>query len=183
MWRREDQRHDPVAAAKVYRLVYPSQAGAAGKRLEPGRTYPIPSASLFMRMDGTPGVEKLFLIYSSKPLNLVQHFAAAGEKVLIASAPVTNPPVRAQTPPGKPASEQAVDTDDQILARLDDDLKTYGANAVIARNNSEKGITIGPAPADGPSGHEGVGSTTGSYGVVTDSSKPASFEITLKHMR
>jgi len=133
----------PAPEGTPYTLVYP----ASGNRLlRPGVVNTIPGPSQLLEMDEVPGIEKLLIIVSPRPIDLGKYFDAATGKL-------RNSPV--------PASGQGKkDSPSDVLGKLNNDLAGMAANSdaveadvparmivfVPANNPSKPSPTAPPAP-------------------------------------
>ena len=149
--RREDSSRRPDGP--TYRLLYPLKSDS--NRVAANRWVVLPGEDNFS-MDNRAGVEKLYIIVSSKPLKLSDYFNVESGEIRNGSASS-----------GSGNTSRRNDSDDDVLGQLNKQLAEYAENAQIAILE-EKGITRTSDP--------------GSYGVVRDSGKPAQFEVSLRHL-
>lgn len=157
--RDEDQRTRP--SGPTYRLLYPLNREGNKMRANYWAVLPGEGASASFTMDNQPGVEKLYVVVSSRPLDLNRYFNIEDGE-LRASAPGRSE--RAQAGSNGPRRQ---DSEEDVLSQLNKELAEFSANGESAFTET-KGITRDREPE--------------SYGVVRDSNKPAQFEVTLVHL-
>ncbi len=211
----EAAQHPDSSRVSDYRLIFPTSERQSNL-LQAGRMQTIPIGQMF-RMDETPGIEKMLLIASPTPLDLLRKQIRLSNGQLVAGVqrapivanrdaqamansapPSTQPTAGSSTTSGQHSSVAAGssnDTNDDIHNRLLAMLNDYSSNAETGRNTGEKGIVLPPSmggPTAAPVGENPTGTSpnsapiarkddTCSYGVAKVPSKPASFEITLRH--
>jgi hypothetical protein len=176
-----------------YSLVYPAKG--ASRILRPGVINIIPAPGQLMEMDENPGVEKLLVIVSPKPIDLSRYFDGASGQVR-------------STPAAAAAGKQ--DSPGDVLGKLNAELTTMAGNAEVAES-SDRAISfvpisspkppapsVNPGPSPGtpnPSGTAGPkpgpvaeskpvpkpGAGPVSTGAPVQPAKPYLIEITLAH--
>lgn len=152
--RTEDSQRRPEGA--TYRLLYPLKND--GNKVKANHWVVLPGADSF-NMDNRPGVEKLYIIVSSQPMRWDNRFDVESGEIRTGSGGNTS-----NASNNRPRN----DRDEDVLSQLNKDLAAYAANGQTAILE-QKGIIR-------------TGSDSESYGVVRDSSKPAQFEVSLRHL-
>jgi hypothetical protein len=174
----EDREKPPSADRAPYRLLYPSPKDTGSNFLAAHQTH-----SIRLRMDQNPGVEKMLIVVSAKPVDLSHEFnLKTGDMVTVKPAPKPAP----KPGPGGGGAGARIDTNDDALARLNQKLIDFGDNAEVAHSDSQRGIIL-PAPGK-PGSDPGAAPKAGSatedpngYGGSKDPNKPFLVDVTLKH--
>lgn len=157
--RDEDQSTRP--SGPTYRLLYPLNREGNKMRANYWAVLPGEGATASFTMDSQPGVEKLYVVVSSKPLDLNRYFRIEDGELRDARR---QPTERNQPVANGPRRQ---DSEEDVLSQLNKELAEFSANGESAFMET-KGITRDREPE--------------SYGVVRDSNKPAQFEVTLVHL-
>ena len=165
----------------AYSLVYPAKG--ANRLLRPGVVNIIPAPGQLMEMDENPGVEKLLVIVSSKPMDLTRYFDGASGQV--------------RTTPVAPAAGRK-DSPGDVLGKLNSELASMAGNSEVAES-SDRAISFEPVginkvppmppnpptppvpPVKPPVPPVKPGTGTGSIGAPVQPAKPYLIEITLAH--
>ena len=173
----------------AYSLVYPAKG--ANRLLRPGVVNIIPAPGQLMEMDENPGVEKLLVIVSPKPMDISRYFDPASGHV--------------RTAPAAPAAGRK-DSPGDVLGKLNSELASMAGNAEV-EESSDRAVTFVPVnkqpetkkdspfdpkpPVDTPKppvppvnpGGKVAGNGPGprSTGAPVQPAKPYLIEITLAH--
>ena len=169
----------------AYSLVYPAKG--ANRLLRPGVVNIIPAPGHLMEMDENPGVEKLLVIVSSKPMDLTRYFDGASGQV--------------RTAPVAPAAGRK-DSPGDVLGKLNAELASMAGNAEV-EESSDRAVTFVPVKKPSPTNPNPSGTpppppppvnptepsvkapVTGrgpvSTGAPVQPAKPYLIEITLAH--
>lgn len=115
-----------------YSLVYPAKG--ATRILRPGVVNIIPAPGQLMEMDENPGVEKLLMIVSPKPIDLSRYFDGASGQVR-------------STPSAAAGGKQ--DSPADVLSKLNAELTTMAGNAEVAES-SDRAISFVPISSPKP---------------------------------
>jgi hypothetical protein len=122
---RDDDNKKPPASAP-YHLLWP--ANGENVRLEARRPQTIPiQAGLQFEFDNQPGLEKIVLVVSPKPMDLERDFPGS---------------TRGGSATAPPAGKRN-DSDDDVLAQLRKDLDAMDRNTASAEATASKGICVG----------------------------------------
>lgn len=137
-----------------YELLYPNQKSGENNLVRAHKVKTIPENSVF-RMDENPGMEKLLVVVSQKPLDLTKYFDVTSGKLLggeDADAGHTTP---------------HNDTDDDVLGQLTRSLLDYSGNAAVdPAAHSSKGIDI-----------------VDDYAAAKSGEKPMMIPVDMKHVK
>jgi len=71
----------PGPDSTPYRLLFPNRETGRNNKLAPNRVYTVPGQDADFVMDRNPGVEKLYLVVSPKPLELTKYFNVQDGKI------------------------------------------------------------------------------------------------------
>jgi len=165
---------DDAPKGSPYSLVYPAKGN---RLLQPGIVNIIPSPGQLMEMDENPGVEKLLVIVSSKPMDIRRYFEGG-------TGPARTAPV--SSVPGKK------DSPGDVLGKLNDELAAMAGNAEI-EESSNRAITFEPVqgpnrpikpstpPPPAPPTQKEKPGVTDSSSAPKQPAKPYLIEITLAH--
>jgi hypothetical protein len=70
----------PGPEATSYQMLFPNRLTGRNNKMAPNRVYTVPGEADF-RMDDKPGVEKLYLVVSPKPLDITKYFNVQDGKI------------------------------------------------------------------------------------------------------
>jgi hypothetical protein len=110
---RDDDQRAPAQQRMKYKMLYPRENDP--KTTKVNTPFKIPGLS----MDDTPGVEKMFIVLSAKPVNLANYFD------------LTNGNQRGGGGGGGTGGGRRVDTADDVLSQLNKDLVLWQGNSDI----------------------------------------------------
>lgn len=147
---RDEDRRPAQRARDQYKLLYP--LGSDPKTTAANQAFRLP----VMKMDSQPGVEKMFIVVSEKPIKIADYFDVSGDQ-----RGRTSPPPSAGRDTG---GDRHVDAEDDVLNQLN-------KNLVAWKENSETALP------------KGVVRDSEGYGVVRDTAKPGMVEVSLQHHR
>ena len=125
--RRPGERPGSGRSGEAYQLLFPTRESGSSNRLSAKKVHTIPAQrDLYFTMDDRPGIEKLYLVTSDKPLDISEHFTLDG---------------RLRRGNGGSGRTPRDDTDDDVLSQLSAKLASYGSNAESEYVNA-KGIQL-----------------------------------------
>jgi hypothetical protein len=119
---RNDDRTERGDRAK-YTLLYPLEGDRAA-RTKPGTPFAVPD----LRMNSEPGVEKIYVVVSAKPINIGDYFDTSGKQRT----------GRRRTAPAAGTN----DTDEDVLGQLNKDLADWNANAEVSAKGVERATGV-----------------------------------------
>jgi hypothetical protein len=157
--RDDDHKQKPKPGKDTYTLLYPI-GPEAGAKVKKGDFRNIPVHDL-LRMDETPGVEKVYVVVSDKPLDLTKLFRDGK----LVNAPGSRPGEGQHSSDGRQS-----DSPGDALDNLDRGLAEWAENSASEAPVSSKGIVR-------------EGSDEGDGCTVGNRAKPIMAEISLKHYR
>jgi hypothetical protein len=143
---RDDDRRDRTGKRARYKLLYP--LGNDAKVTSANKKFQISG----FKMDNQPGVEKMMVVVSAKPVDLSKYFDVDGNQRTR----------RGRASGSEGDSGRHTDSEEDVLDQLNKDLSDWAANA---ESSLPKGVTRDP---------EGVG-------VVRNGDRPGMVELTLRH--
>jgi hypothetical protein len=111
----------------TYQLLFPNQSSGQSNLVRAHSVKTIPTTDTgYFRMDSNPGMEKILVVESSKPVDIAKYFDVSTGKLRQGAGGGTKPGNRN-------------DTDDDVLGQLSRTLIDYSGNADVV---SAKGIDI-----------------------------------------
>jgi hypothetical protein len=146
--RDDDNRRPP---SSKYQLLWPT--GGDNVRLSGRQPQTVPGQGQYFQFDSTPGLEKVVMVVSPKPLDLERDFPGAGKRDDSAR---------------RDDSRRRNDSDSDVLGQLKKDLDAMESNTASAEGSSSKGICVGECD---------------SYSAPRNPAEPFLVVIDLRHFR
>jgi hypothetical protein len=136
-----------------FTVLFPSTAAGTDNKLAPGKAVTVPSGGAFV-MDAAPGVEKLYVIASSKPIDIKKYFNPATGKL----RPKPSTATAAKGMDDDAEDEDVADDlaakgeEDDALDLLNKDLEEWADNADVAMakgddEEEDEDFAVSKAPA------------------------------------
>lgn len=157
---REEDSRRRADSNDSYNLLFPSKSSQGSNLLRTGRVHTVPFGDRAFYFRENPGVEKLFIVLSERPLDIQRHFNLENGN-LRDDRPARDGRDRKREPGNRN------DSNDSVLDQLNKELVS------MASNTAQSPFT-GKTLVEGPGGNDG-------YGVSGDPSKPSVTVIDLKH--